>query len=1578
MGTIIGVSSLPLKVKYGSRCFIITLDSGANVTFLTLKLARALGLIIHPNGQLAKMADPGVVRHSLGEVDFIVTESTTGDALLRVRALVMEKLSVECYGGQTLHKDNDLVADVNSSVVKAHGGRFTFHINLPPGPPAFPPPFQSLEDQRAASHPPPPPQHCKPAHAAAVGSTGGAILMKDPKSLLPDGCYSITLKPEIAASSVLIFPPTPKIDSNTPAWEPQVCPVVSNTAVYTNNATHPLSHIKNCHFRALPMIEAKDAPYLPLKTDTIHLSAASLPNPEILSQIKINTTLLSSDQLNRLHNLHIKNISAFNEDVTEGYDDKANPYLATFSFRKESKPPPFKIWVPDFNSRCRSLMQSKCDQLEGQRVLVDPMKENIEIRHVSPCFITQKARAKHKSLDQCTLDEVRFITCFNVLNDSIHPIPGRSNSYNDILRYLSRHRYHIFADLSNSYFQIKMHKKHWKYLGVMTPHRGLRVLTRLGQGLLNSDVDLDQVMGRVLGDEQAAGICLAARDDLFIGGDSVDECISNWEKVLIKLNSCNLKLKPSKVRILLEDTEVFGHRVVNGAVRPSDHIVSTLAATTTAELVTVKQVNSWKGLYKTLIRHLPHLAAYMHPFDQACKSKASTSRFDWDRPGIVAAFNEATAHLQEIQATYLPKPSEQLVLEPDTSSSHLCTGWALYCLRLGKGDTQKLPVQYCSAKLNDYMGSWSSCEKEGVGAVLSIDQVRHWINESRLPTIVMPDNKPVVDAANKMRLGRASTNARLQQMLACVNRSNIVFRHNSAKAGQHTVADALSRNSSHHCTAKDCQVERFLEELPGKAMQCMSITLETLTTAPLDPVHLATLTPEIAKLMGPGAGPIPLGSRETWLQLQAEDKDCRRFVTCKKDGQMPMAKDKDKTNLNKLFKTCEVNRGLVIASTFDPILMREVTRIYVPSAYLSAILTTMHVRLDHPLPGQLQRVFERYFIAFNVRGTCTRLSQECSLCVALARFPKELDQFNPSPSPSHPGSHMNADVLRRASQHILVNVDRFSNFVTATFAASETREDLCTAILATVTPIRHSARVQVRTDRARGLSSLAETPEPQLISNGIDLVLGDHGNPNSNAAVDLSIRDLEAELRKLDTEGRKITAGVLSQAVTTLNNRLRGHGLSASQVHFSRDFHSGKNLPLKDSKLAEVRNERKEAGKGKGQVKATIKPSPGQVVYLKAEGTKHTGREPLLVTKVAQQKVTVHRIKHTGPLAAPPPRITSDKLEIEPRFLHLPPSPATKKTAADGPVYVPPHRRQGGWHDHRAAPPQPRRVERPEWIPVEPPKDDDDDDAVVLLTQQLIDEPPILFNPVFEVGGGDPPGEQVVDEEDDPAEEEEAEGEENEEEEEDSNEEGESEEEAAPAAVAEARAQPLRPRWRAPMRVRPPEPPEPPEPQQPAAAPIQADLVAAQAAMGFTRAGRMRKPVDRLGIEKERQGVEEPDLQALLTLPDRLPVFSDSSPAPSPTISAIDSPASTPVATPDTSPDVSTIAPPLAPCWLPEGRNSGQGMDWNDWKGRTARERAENILERHRHWSDDGGGIPDVPELLHWDPGPPLRPKQDH
>ena len=1526
--------SLPLKVIFSCRHFIVTLDSGANVSFITLKLAKELGLQICPNGSLAQLADPEHRMSSLGEVDFTVTEGSTEHVQLRIRALVMPRLAVPCYGGQTFHLDNDLVPNIKTSSITAHGGRFTFTIGPLGGPPPVPPLRLSLRDNIV------PPTNPKQEAASvqtsvAAVSASGTVLMKAPKSLLPSGVYSIPVS-NISTSSVLVLPPTPHPDDpRDHHWEPQICSVAAGAAMYVNKSLEqPLSHPKNTHFRLVPVAEGVASP--PLKAAAVSYTAYATAAPSVLSQIKVNTSLLSPEQLKYLNELHQANIDAFNEDLRGGFVDKKNPYEATFSFRREHQPPPFKVWAPQFNSRCTSLLQAKCDQLEEQGVLKDPKKHNINIRSVSPCMITQKARAKHKPLEQCSLEEIRFICCFNVLNDSLHPIPGRSKSFNDILKFLARQPFLICADLSNSYFQIKVDSKYWKYLGVMTPHRGLRVMSRLGQGLLNSDVDLDQVMGRVLGDEQTAGTCLVARDDLFIGGNTVDECLHNWGRVLQKLNRHNLKINPRKVRIMLGETEVFGHLVANGTVRPSDHIVSSLAKASISDLKTVQQVNSWKGLYKTLIRHLPHLASQMAPFDEACKAKSSSAKFDWDQPGIVAAFNSATSHLSEINATYLPDPREQLVLQPDTSTSNICTGWSMYTLREIKGKTEWLPVQYASSKLAKYMATWTPCEKECVGAVLAIDQTRHWINESRKPTLVMPDNKAVVDAANLMRIGRHSTSARLQAMLTSVNRSNVTFRHNSAKAGLHIVPDALSRIPGKTCRAKDCQVERFLEEMPDQ-VQCMPITMETLTLSSLDPVTLACLTQDIDRLMGPGAGPIPLGSRQAWLNLQADCHDCRRFVDCKRDGQMARVKDKDKTNLNKMFKTCEVDRGLVVSRFFDPIIMKETTRIYVPAAFLPAILTVMHVRLSHPLPTQLLRQFERYFIAFNVRGTITTLTQDCSFCVALQKFPKELDEFSPSPTPSHPGSHMGADILRRASQNILVTADRFSNFVTASFTPSETREDLCKALLAAVTPIRHAHRVEVRTDRAPSLRSLGNRPDPELVSNGIEVVLGDHGNKNSNAVVDKMIQELEAELRRLDPEGQQISAGLLCQAVTNLNNRVRGRGFSASQIHFARDFTTGSNLNLKDERLQEAKEkEKKSVQSGKEASKPTKRAEKGQLVYLKEEGSKHTTRNPLIVTEVGEKKLTVQRLLHQAPQARLPPRIQYDKLHVDPKFLHIP-------------RYIPPHRRPGFIHDHpqgerpphcQPAPPPPQV-----WRPVEVLPDDDDEDD----TYQHVQDPPCQPHAVPEEPVHQHQEEQVAQQVEEGAR-------------------GGNEEIAIdlpqPAVIQEPqrRRGPPRERWIFQQAAAQAE-----EGQAEPAQPEAAAEAAAPAPGQLNRGVRSRKPPERYGFEKEREeGVYEHDLWLLQKdSPPRTLTPAGSLPDLSPGQS-IESPPESRVQTPDTSPDVSLnlAQSPFEPEWLPM-----------TFPGRTKQKREQDVTERHRHWSVASGTCPKAFNYETWNPRPRGLPR---
>ena len=54
-----------------------------------------------------------------------------------------------------------------------------------------------------------------------------------------------------------------------------------------------------------------------------------------------------------------------------------------------------------------------------------------------------------------------------------------------------------------------------------------------------------------------------------VGGDTIEDCIENWSVILAKIDKHNLKLAPKKLRIFMENTEVYGHKVSSdGKVRP--------------------------------------------------------------------------------------------------------------------------------------------------------------------------------------------------------------------------------------------------------------------------------------------------------------------------------------------------------------------------------------------------------------------------------------------------------------------------------------------------------------------------------------------------------------------------------------------------------------------------------------------------------------------------------------------------------------------------------------------------------------------------------------------------------------------------------------------------------------------------------------------------------------------------------------------------------------------------------------------------------------------------------------------------
>ena len=142
MNRLTPIASQVLSVSYCDKSLDITLDSGANVSYLRANIAKHLQLIISPNDQLALLADEKTRMASMGEVDFLVTMN---DIQMRIRALVMKNLQADCFGGTTFHADNDITTRIKTGEIKIHNSCIVQQSNPVKNFPVFPPPAQQYQ-----------------------------------------------------------------------------------------------------------------------------------------------------------------------------------------------------------------------------------------------------------------------------------------------------------------------------------------------------------------------------------------------------------------------------------------------------------------------------------------------------------------------------------------------------------------------------------------------------------------------------------------------------------------------------------------------------------------------------------------------------------------------------------------------------------------------------------------------------------------------------------------------------------------------------------------------------------------------------------------------------------------------------------------------------------------------------------------------------------------------------------------------------------------------------------------------------------------------------------------------------------------------------------------------------------------------------------------------------------------------------------------------------------------------------------------------------------------------------------------
>ncbi|KAJ8027709.1 hypothetical protein HOLleu_29738 [Holothuria leucospilota] len=617
--------------------------------------------------------------------------------------------------------------------------------------------------------------------------------------------------------------------------------------------------------------------------------------------------------------------------------------------------------------------------METLGVFARPEDVGVNVEYVNPSFLVKKSN-----------DSFRLVTAFTDVGRYSKPQPSLMPDVDSTLRKVSQWQYIIKTDLTSAFYQIPLAKSSMKYCGVATPFRGVRVYTRSAMGMPGSETALEELMCRVLGDLLVEGQVTKITDDLYCGGNSIDEVVETWRKVLSALANSNLRFSPYKTVICPKTTTILGWIWSNGTLSASPHRIAALASSSPPK--TVREMRSFLGAYKVLSRALPMCSPTLAPLENAVSGLDSKDPFQWS-DDLVAAFARAQAHLQSSKTITIPRPSDQLWIVTDASASKFSLAATLYVTR---NATLHLSG-FFSAKLRGKQPTWLPCEIEALAIGAAVKHFGPYIIQSLHHPIVLTDSKPCVQAYEKLCRGEFSASPRVTSFLSTVSRYHATVRHLAGRVN--IPSDFASRNAP-ECTHPTCQICSFV------GLSC-------------DMTVLKTSVQEVIS----GNARLPFTSRPAWKAIQSECSEMRRTHAHLSQGTRPSKRNTNFRDVKRYLQISRIsNDGLLVVCINNPLLQRQ-ELIVIPRHAIYALLTALHVQFDHPSKHQLHTLVRRYFYALDFDKAIETITSSCHHCASLQRSPLVSPEQTCGDAPLGVGLNFAADILKRSRQCVLVFVN---------------------------------------------------------------------------------------------------------------------------------------------------------------------------------------------------------------------------------------------------------------------------------------------------------------------------------------------------------------------------------------------------------------------------------------------------------------------------------------------------------------------------------------------------------------------------
>ena len=345
--------------------------------------------------------------------------------------------------------------------------------------------------------------------------------------------------------------------------------------------------------------------------------------------------------------------------------------------------------------------------------LFERVPENEAITWCSPLVVQPKPKYKDTDKDKIEAHMIRPSIDLRIPNKYME----RSKITPSPIVEDFTHKFHdctIFSsmDMNQGYNQLELDENSRGIATFSTPWGNVRP-KRLIFGAKSSQDAFDEAVYKVFGD---IPYCLNQRDDILIGGRTLEEHNETLDKVLSRAEEYGVTFNKEKCKFARKEIEFFGFKFAAGCIKPTQDKVKAINECTAPK--SKEEIRSFLGMTGYLSKFIPRYSDLTAPLRELTKKE---TKFMWTQEQQ-NAFQKLKDSITSQSTIAFFNPALPIVLRCE-ASFHEGLSAGLF----QETDEGLKPVHFISRSLTDTEKRYSQTEKDALSIAWAKDRLRMYL-----------------------------------------------------------------------------------------------------------------------------------------------------------------------------------------------------------------------------------------------------------------------------------------------------------------------------------------------------------------------------------------------------------------------------------------------------------------------------------------------------------------------------------------------------------------------------------------------------------------------------------------------------------------------------------------------------------------------------------------------------------------------------------------------------------------------------------------------------------------------------------